>query len=789
MYSKKIKDFESIEETQKIKSSNDMDGEEVVETLVKNNNKSLLIIIIVLLLFFVLIVFLFFNLLNKVHARLNSSFIPQVQQIQQITQNLDSRNNTNNKNILSQPEKLNENQINLTNPIPKNTLNFTLIPTNKKKQYTNISFEELLPKTKKRGETNNISEILKSKILFISNKKITNEYIQFVKPLNETIENKYRQILFPNLAFDNYLFPHKHNYSIYLSYLQKSSRKNSINKNKNQISKTINKNNITVNRKNNNTNFPIHIINNFINQSLSNSVNNVNNKTLSYQAISANNVSLSNPFYSANYQSLSILMNNVKNQSTSNPTNDVNNHPSSNLVNNTYNKSSSIPLNRANNKSLSNTFYNAISKFLKNPVYNENNQPSSNSINNNNNQSLSNPINSVKNKNSNYSMNSINNLKNQINNTLINITHNLRNLIANESNSSYLRDFYLACDRKKLFKVRKNKSESYEEPIISIIIPFFNKKLEFLRTIRSIQLQTLKNIEIIIVDDEATSTKEYYKHILDSDFRIRLFTQNKNMGLWKKRIDGFLYSRGEYILHINPGDILSDSFVLDDLNNLVHRYNLDTVRFSFSKTIYDSKFKRNIVFNQNKIYPNIFTKILYGRPGYNVHIFGYGTIWNRLVRSGIFRKALDLVDEDLLNIHKDLWEDMWWNDLVDRVSFSNLVVNRFGYTNLYDINNEYVPRSNDKYLREKTIHEFILFWLFDLKLMPKNDNKQKIINNILNFIKPENTFGGVRVSLQNLINRFEPYELLLLNLIEDPFVNSKNKDFLKKIYEEAIKSK
>lgn len=64
------------------------------------------------------------------------------------------------------------------------------------------------------------------------------------------------------------------------------------------------------------------------------------------------------------------------------------------------------------------------------------------------------------------------------------------------------------------------------------------------------------------------------------------------MGLWRKRIDGFLYSRGEYILHINPGDILSDSFVLEDLCKLVHQYNLDTVRFTFTKTNYDSFFKK-----------------------------------------------------------------------------------------------------------------------------------------------------------------------------------------------------
>ena len=37
-----------------------------------------------------------------------------------------------------------------------------------------------------------------------------------------------------------------------------------------------------------------------------------------------------------------------------------------------------------------------------------------------------------------------------------------------------------------------------------------------------------------------------------------------------------------------------------------------------------------------------------------MHFFGYRTIYNRLVRSAIFRKALDLVEIDILNVHKDI---------------------------------------------------------------------------------------------------------------------------------------
>jgi glycosyltransferase involved in cell wall biosynthesis len=301
--------------------------------------------------------------------------------------------------------------------------------------------------------------------------------------------------------------------------------------------------------------------------------------------------------------------------------------------------------------------------------------------------------------------------------------------------------------------------------------------------LRSLQLQTLKNIEIIIVDDNNVKVNKEYKNLLESDYRLRLFSQPKNMGLWRKRIDGFLYSRGKYILHINPGDILADSFVLEELYHLVSKYSLDTLRFSFSKTKYDrDTFKKNISFTERKWYPKKFTRIIYGRPDYNVHIFGYGTIWNRLVRANVMRKGLDLLDKDLLNLYKDLWEDMWWNDLIDRVSFSNLIINRLGYIFLYDRETIYEPQTYNKFVRNKSIQEFILFWYWDYYLLPKNDNKKSIVDTLRKYARPENTFCQLHMSLEFLIERFKPYEKLLQKLMDDPFVDADDKLFVSYLY-------
>ena len=831
MYGKKIKDYESIEETQNIKSSYD-DGEFGMETEQKKSYKTLIIAIFVIVFFFGLIAYLFMTKIKSPNSQTNQQ-VQSSQQNPQIPQNLVAQTPTNSQNQQNnqtsqqnQPPQQSQNfqqnqpvpqiqssqqnqtaqqnqsaqqiQSSQQNQAPQQTqsqqnqpaqqtginqtlqFNYTSI---KRKNHTNIPINELLPKTNKK-DVNNITEILKSKRLYINNKPISNEYIKFVKPLNETIEVKYSQILFPNLTFDNYTFVHVHNYSMYLSYLNKSKTQKK-NKTRTHHNDTIIGNHTDLNHTNNKSNATISSLNNLTNLSFINPINNTNNQSLINSINSSNNQSLINSINNASNQSLANSINIQSNQSLSNPINSGNNQSLSNPINSGNNQSLSNPINSGNNQSLSNPINSGNNQSLSNPINSGNNQSLSNPINSGNNQSLSNPINSGNNQSLTNLNNSANNLISQNNNSLTNISHNLRSLYINDNNSSrFLKDFYLACDRRKLLTVKKNKNESYEEPLISVIIPFFNKKLEILRTIRSVQLQTLTNIEIIIVDDGSTSIKKTYKDILDNDYRIRIFTQNKNMGLWRKRIDGFLYSRGEYILHINPGDILSDSFVLEDLCKLVHQYNLDTVRFTFTKTNYDSFFKKKILFKENKIYPSRVTKIVYGRPNYNVHIFGYGTIWNRLVRSSILRKALDLVDDEILNIHKDLWEDMWWNDLIDRVSFSNLVVNRLGYTFLYDRKNIYEPRDMNKFLKDKTVREFILFWLFDLKLLPKNDNKELIIHNLRRYNNPDNRFAGIRISLHFLLPKFKPYELLLSSLIEDPFVSAENKVFVKKLYED-----
>ena len=177
-----------------------------------------------------------------------------------------------------------------------------------------------------------------------------------------------------------------------------------------------------------------------------------------------------------------------------------------------------------------------------------------------------------------------------------------------------LKDYYELCKASVLFQTNIKDIEDY--PLISIILPSYNKYDEILKTVRSIQNQSFKNIEIIIVDDcSKDNSKEIYDYLLKTDSRIRIFYHLKNMGVWRSRLDGFLYSRGKYIIHLDTGDFLSNNMILEISNNLIQKYNLDSIRFSFKCT--DSAKEKTWI----KYFKKKDTKIVLGPKSYDIQVY------------------------------------------------------------------------------------------------------------------------------------------------------------------------
>jgi len=203
------------------------------------------------------------------------------------------------------------------------------------------------------------------------------------------------------------------------------------------------------------------------------------------------------------------------------------------------------------------------------------------------------------------------------------------------------------CQNEKLIDF--NIPKDINNPLISIIVSSYNKENLVIKTVRSIQNQSLKNIEIIIVDDCSTDNSYYkYKNLLESDPRIRIFYHQKNMGLWRTRISGFLYSRGKFIILFEPDDFYEDNYVLEDFYFLMNKYNLDSLDLNF-RIINDYNYldDSRIPFHIKGI-----SKIAYGAQSIenlNIEVYdGWGNIWNRMFRKNIFIKSLNLLNDRVL---------------------------------------------------------------------------------------------------------------------------------------------
>lgn len=93
-----------------------------------------------------------------------------------------------------------------------------------------------------------------------------------------------------------------------------------------------------------------------------------------------------------------------------------------------------------------------------------------------------------------------------------------------------------------------------KRPSVSIIVPLYNRKETIARCLNSLIGQTLKNIEIVVVDDgSADDGAEIVREYQKLDERIRLFTQ-ENKGLGAARNTGIRESRGEFLGFVDSDD-------------------------------------------------------------------------------------------------------------------------------------------------------------------------------------------------------------------------------------------
>lgn len=91
--------------------------------------------------------------------------------------------------------------------------------------------------------------------------------------------------------------------------------------------------------------------------------------------------------------------------------------------------------------------------------------------------------------------------------------------------------------------------------VFSIIVPAYNHAKSLPRTISSVVNQTYEKWELIIVNDASTDKTADLLNTLD-DERIKVITNEENLGLDKTLMRGFATANGDFLIDLDADDAL-----------------------------------------------------------------------------------------------------------------------------------------------------------------------------------------------------------------------------------------
>ena len=186
----------------------------------------------------------------------------------------------------------------------------------------------------------------------------------------------------------------------------------------------------------------------------------------------------------------------------------------------------------------------------------------------------------------------------------------------------------------------------YENPKLSIIIPFYNEGENIKRLVRSIQRQEIKEIEMIFIDDASNDKKS--KKILygesEKDKRIKIIENKKYRGILYSYAKGISEAKGNYSMLLNSRQMLLPN--LSQLYNISSLNGMEINDFSFLKGELSDINEAIKVKNKEEYGENIIKMVF---------SFEYGRTFlsNKIYRTDLLKRAIKTIRDEYLFLNKE----------------------------------------------------------------------------------------------------------------------------------------
>ncbi len=213
------------------------------------------------------------------------------------------------------------------------------------------------------------------------------------------------------------------------------------------------------------------------------------------------------------------------------------------------------------------------------------------------------------------------------------------------------------------------------EPLVSVIIPTYNNYVGLLKSLESINSQTYKNIEILIVNDGSTDPE--YSNLIENE-NTRIINMKENSVIKNKyfsdsiRNEGIKESNGKYIAFLDDDDYWLETKLQNQIDILENSHYLMSCSDAFASFGQYGKNENYDLFNQElnfeeiaKIYKKSKLKgrfvknLIYNFEFPNIFDFKFISTHNCIITSSV------VVDKELLNKvgnFRDIQSKKLWSD-------------------------------------------------------------------------------------------------------------------------------
>jgi glycosyltransferase involved in cell wall biosynthesis len=153
-----------------------------------------------------------------------------------------------------------------------------------------------------------------------------------------------------------------------------------------------------------------------------------------------------------------------------------------------------------------------------------------------------------------------------------------------------------------------NSEACITDVLVSVIIPNLNRKKELIRAIQSVQGQTYKHFEIIVVDDCSEFSNKTYLEAKEIKFdAVQVIKNPINMGLSYSRNKGINKSKGKFIAFLDSDDFWEPEKIEKQVQLLQCNPTLDMVYCDSYLIINNKKITRNTEFYESKFWAHLST--------------------------------------------------------------------------------------------------------------------------------------------------------------------------------------